>query len=203
MTTHYYSEGNISIPYGETNIYAPEDFKTGNVINTPLKRELHNLIAKLQGGWSVCYQEYLRNEGKITGKCVVEAVTQLMNPDKFEEYVRKKGYKDDVYNPLKPCRALKTAQQKCMATICANAGDQWKSKFNQSYYLNTGMQPNVQKSIFEEDVITKSLDVKPTTIKSVKKITTSKKSDLLAIALEVNKLLEPLDDADREYVLNV
>ena len=134
---------------------------------------------------------------------MVEAVTQLMNPDKFEEYVRKKGYKDDVYNPLKPCRALKTAQQKCMATICANAGDQWKSKFNQSYYLNTGMQPNVQKSIFEEDVITKSLDVKPTTIKSVKKITTSKKSDLLAIALEVNKLLEPLDDADREYVLNV
>ena len=48
MTTHYYSEGNISIPYGETNVYGPEDFKTGNNINTALKRDLHNLIARLQ-----------------------------------------------------------------------------------------------------------------------------------------------------------
>ena len=65
------------------------------------------------------------------------------------------------------------------------------------------MHTNVQKSIFEEDVITKSLAVKPKAVKPVEKITTSKKSDLLAIALEVNKLLEPLNDVDREYVLSV
>ena len=125
-----------------------------------------------------------------------------MNPDKFEEYVRRKGYKDVVYNPLKPCKALKTAQQKCMATICANAGDQWKSKFNQSYYLNTGLQPSVQKSMFEEDVITKSLDVKPITIKSIKRNAISK-SKLLPIAAKLNELLEPLDEEERNYVLRI
>ena len=203
MTTHYYSQGKISIPYGERNIYDPQDFKTGNNINTALKKELHNLIAELQGGWNICYQESLRNEGKIKGTSIVEAVNRLLNPDRFDEYVRKKGYTDDVYDPLKQCKTLRTAHQKCMDAICATVRDQWKSKFRQSYYLNTGMHTNVQKSIFEEDVITKSLAVKPKAVKPVEKITTSKKSDLLAIALEVNKLLEPLNDVDREYVLSV
>ena len=197
MTTHCYSKGKITIPYGERNIYSPQDLKTGNDISSNVKRELYNTVAQIQGGWLNCYSEYLRNENKISGKGLTDAVKRCLQPDKFDSYVNLKGYVDDVRDPTKPCQTLKTAQQKCFDAICATLRDQWRTKFAEIYFLNT--DNHVQNNLFQDSPIDKALNIKPQTVKR----NAISKSKLLPIAAKLNELLEPLDEEERNYVLSI
>ena len=194
----HYSKGGVTIACGPTNKYKVEDFKTGRNIDGQLKQLIHQELAVMHGGWQACQKKY-EQYGKVSSQGVADLVRKYLNPVFFDEYVIEKGYKDDVFDPLKPCKILETAQKKAFGSITKNLGSQWTRQFEKILWLHTSTQ--IQPELFkDDDVISQSLNVKP---KSTKKTTTSNKSDLLVIASKVHELLEPLNDEDRSYVLSV
>tara|TARA_Y100001935_G_C17150748_1_gene430325 strand:- start:71 stop:715 length:645 start_codon:yes stop_codon:yes gene_type:complete len=194
----HYSKGGVTIACGPTNKHKVEDFKTGRNIDGQLKQLIHRELAAMHGGWQACQKKY-EQYGKVSSQGVADLVRKYLNPVFFDEYVIEKGYKDDVFDPLKPCKILETAQKKAFGSITKNLGSQWTRQFEKILWLHTSTQ--IQPELFkDDDVISQSLNVKP---KSTKKTTTSNKSDLLVIASKVHELLEPLNDEDRSYVLSV
>ena len=194
----HYSKGGVTIACGPTNKYKVEDFKTGRNIDGQLKQLIHKELAAMHGGWQACQKKY-EQYGKISSQGVADLVRKYLNPVDFDKYVIERGYKDDVFDPLKPCKILETAQKKAFGSITKNLGSQWTRQFEKILWIHTSTQ--IQPELFkDDDVISQSLNVKT---KSTKKTITSNKSDLLVIASKVHELLEPLNDEDRSYVLSV
>jgi len=195
----HYSKGGVTIACGPTNKYKVEDFKTGRNIDGQLKQLIHKELAAMHGGWQACQKNY-EKYGKVSSQGVADLVRKYLNPVHFDKYVIERGYKDDVFDPLKPCKILETAQKKAFGSITKNLGSQWTRQFEKILWIHTSTQ--IQPELFkdDDDVISQSLNVKT---KSTKKTITSNKSDLLVIASKVHELLEPLNDEDRSYVLSV
>jgi len=170
--------------------FTVDDFRSGHDHDTPAKRFVYNQLAQTNGGWDCAMRSYEVNSGKVSAKGLTKIIRRCLDPQsgRIDAEARYNGDPEGPINYLVHMLA-----------------PQWSRKFPEIYALHTG------KTIYGQHLehqlgfehLNKSLNTKSTPIKRKDWKKEISKTKLLPIAVEVNKLLEPLSEEERAYVLGV
>tara|TARA_Y100001963_G_C6669340_1_gene394336 strand:- start:176 stop:742 length:567 start_codon:yes stop_codon:yes gene_type:complete len=180
--------------------FSVNDFYSGHNYSTQARSTLWDMVvSRSYASWDCAADKYEKDGPKgLSGRGMRQVLRYLINPKDLNEQVYERyGRRTDL--------EYKVKEEMLLKTLGGTLSNQFRSKFPEIYNLHTGKrvsQLNLLDEINRECRKEKFTELNNTFNTTNTTTHKTSKPELLDIATRIAKILEPLSQGEREYVLS-